>query len=310
MSNTQAKVMFGNTQINNPILKFLVIVLGLSLAAAIVLGVLFIVLPIIGATLAFILITIAAVALTLLVLAKPIFKKIKNKDFEVSFSDEDRDYNISMDRDVELSASELTFLEVILEQGTVKVSESPNGNIICKTENGIIGYLEEGSSTYVKSLSKQEDFLEILIPRNIEISINIGKGELDLKEVPVALKVKMGLGKITAYSTLSGLDVKSGKAKIFAHDLVGNANLELGAGDVILEVTPTGQDQDISIKSAKVDAKIVLPEGIPVNAKAEGVKVNIDSELPILNEAPLSINMAAALGNIEIKQKSNLIYLQ
>jgi hypothetical protein len=310
MSFSQTKVVFGNNEIQNPIVKFFAILLGLAIAAAVVAGVVFFILPLVGAVLGFVLIAVAAVVLTLLALSKPLLSKVKNKEFKIDFSDDDRDYNISMDKDLELDAKALTNLEVLLEHGIVKVSESPSGDIICRTENGVLGYVQEGSRIFIKGLSKEEDRLEVLIPRNISIEIKIGKGELDLREVPVALKVKMGLGKISAFSTLSDLDVKSGNAKVFANDLAGNANLELGMGDVVLDVTPTGVNQDISIKSAKVDAKVVLPEGIPVNAKADGLKVTIDSELPIMNEAPLSINMAAALGNIEIKQKSNLIYLQ
>lgn len=310
MSLAEAKVQFGSKEIQNPILKVLAICLGLLVAAGVVSLVIFFILPLIGAAVAFVSIAVVAIGLTLGALIFPFAKKIKNKEFKVDISGDERDYNISLDKTLEIKVKSLKNIEVILEKGKIKVGESPSGDIICKSKNGVIGYLEEGSDIFLKALAKEEDQFEVLIPRNIHIKVMIGSGELDLREVPVALKVQMGLGKITAYSTLSDLSVESGNAKVYAHDLAGNASLNLGMGEVVLDVTPTGVEQDISIKSAKVDAKIVLPQGIPVNAKADGLKVTIDSELPIMEEAPLKINMAAALGNISIKEKSNLIYLQ
>jgi hypothetical protein len=310
MSLAQAKVQFGNKEIQNPFLKVLGIALGLLIAASVVGIVIFFVLPIVGAVVAFVAVAIVSILLALVALVFPFAKKFKNKEFKVDISDDGRDYNISLDQKLTLPVKALNNIEIILEKGKVKVGESPTGDIICKSEKGVIGYLEEGSNIYLKGLGKEEDQFEVLIPRNINIQVKIGSGELDLREVPVALKVQMGLGKITAYSTLSDLNVESGNAKVYAHDLIGNADLKLGMGEVVLDVTPTGLDQDILIKSAKVDAKIVLPEGIPVNANADGLKVTIDSDLPILAEAPLKINMAAALGSVAIKEKSNLIYLQ
>lgn len=310
MSISQAKVIFGSREINHPVAKIVAIILGLLIAAIVVSSVVFFVLPILGVVAGVVLFALAAVGLTLLALALPITKKIKNKDFSVNFSDNERDYNFSIDGDLALEAKSVTNLEVLLEHGKVKISESPTGEIICKSSKGVIGYLEEGSSLYLKGISKEEDLLEVLIPKHIYIMVKIGKGELDLREVPVSLKVQMGMGKIMAYSTLNDLHVQSGNAKVYAHSLIGEANLELGMGDVVLDVTPTGIDQRISIKSAKVKAKVIVPAGIPVHAKAEGLNVNIDSDVTLVDEAPLFLNMKAAVGNIEIKEKSNLIYLQ
>ena len=307
---SQLKVQFANKDIQNPLLKALGIVLGLLIAAGALSFVIFFILPLVGVAVAYVAIAVVAVALTLGALIIPFFKKIKNKEFKIDISNEERDYNISLDKTLEIQVKTLKNIEVILEKGKVKIGESFSGDIICKSEKGAIGYLEEGTSIFLKGLAKEEDQFEVLIPRNINIHVMIGTGELDLREVPVALKVQMGLGKISAFSTLSDLNVESGNAKVYAYDLVGNADLKLGMGEVVLDVTPTGIEQDISIKSAKVDAKIVLPEGIPVNAKTDGLKVTMDSELPIMDEAPLKITMAAAIGNIAIKEKSNLIYLQ
>ncbi|OUR98745.1 hypothetical protein A9Q84_04855 [Halobacteriovorax marinus] len=304
----KSKIMLAGVEMKSPLGKLFAIVLGVLIAAVVVGGVIFFLLPLIGVVLGFILLAVVAVVLTVGALAKFSLKNIKNKEFKIDFGD-DKNYQISLGRELQLSATGLTDLEILLEKGVVRVSESPNGEVICRSENGVVGHIREEGELFLKGMTKEEDTLEIQIPKNLSILIKIGKGELDLREVPVALNVQMGFGKIVAYSQVSDLSVQGGSAKVHAHNLVGNANVELGMGEVHLEVTPTGAAQGINIKSAKCDAKIIVPEGIPVNATAVGLKVSVDSDIPLMEDAPLEVSLQAALGKVEIKEKSNLIYL-
>jgi len=300
--------MLAGIEMKSPLGKIFAVVLGVLIAAVVVGGVVFFLLPLIGAVIGIVLLAVVAIVLTLGVVLKFSFQSLKNKEFKIDF-DDDKNYQISLGNELELNSDKVSKLEVLLEKGIVKISESPTGEIICKSKMGVIGHSREEEQLSLKAMTKEEDLFEILIPKNLSIMIKIGKGELDLRDVPVALNVQMGLGKIIAYSKISDLSVQGGSAKVHAHDLVGNASLELGMGEVHIEVTPTGVAQGISIKSAKCDAKIIVPEGIPVDARVDGLKVTIDSDIPIMKEAPLEISMKAALGNIEIKEKSNLIYL-
>jgi len=279
-----SKIIFGDSEVKNPILKVLVVCLGIILAIA---AIVFIVLPVLGVVLGFTVSLLLLIAMAL-VLAIPLILLVL---IPLKFGH----FNFSHEID------EKNLLETTANFGDFDLSNIKEVNIFCRSSNlKVIGCDRISAYAAVEGVENRfkyatdKDSFNLVFKQKEKINITI--------ELPKDLKVNFYMASGTLdYKNLKGfVDANIGAGNISGENLVTSTKIKLGAGNINLAYIENNPKINIDIKLGAGKSQILIPKDSLVNTRFKSACGKLNSSFVNSDHAHFDIKVKSGAGNLDI----------
>jgi len=280
-----SKIMFGNKEIKNPIIKVLAIIMGVIIAIA---AIVFIVLPVLGVVLSFT-ISLLILIVMAIVLALPLILLIiiplKLGKFNFSSDIDDKNLLETTANFGEFDLSNIKKVNICCHNGNLKIIGSDKNSVYASVE-GIDSRFkystEKDTFNLVFKNQKEKMNIDIELPQTIKVTFFVGAGNLEYKNLKGFVDSNIGAGNISG------------------ENLEGSTKTKLGAGNINLSYNENMSTTQIDIKVGTGKCQIALPPNATVNTKFKSVAGKLNSSFPNTDDAKFHINMKAGAGNLDI----------
>jgi len=97
-----------------------------------------------------------------------------------------------------------------------------------------------GNKVTIKHIDRQDNRVvyidyEITVPRNSQVNISTGSGDLEIKDINGPAELSTGSGDVNVFSVRNGAELSTGSGDITGEDLAGEVSARTGSGNIDLE---------------------------------------------------------------------------
>lgn len=144
----------------------------------------------------------------------------------------------------------------------------------------------------------------ISLPKNAEMSVQSGTGDIHILANQSRVNVKVGSGMINLKGELSELSALSGSGDIKLNGSAETANIRTGSGDIELDYIKSPKKGSLAVVTGSGDVQVMLPEAAKLKSQistGNGTVVNEFSQSTTISE--LNISATSASGDIQIRKR-------
>lgn len=255
------KVMFGNRNIENPIIKVLVAFFAVALALGITAAVLTVVIPITGVIVAVVL-AVVAVILCILFLALPILKfVIKHNKKDIHCTINTANHTLSDSAKMDFNLDGILNISLSLSKGHIQYHQHEFEHMHCCVNSDNFYYEVSGDTISIaKKADSEDEVLSLYLPkRDLKLKLNLGAGEIYAHRNPANnLKVNLGAGEFIGKEFYGDVVINNGAGNSeisYAPDSTGgNISVNVALGNVSLHL-PTSSNVQI-LETVKILGKL------------------------------------------------------
>lgn len=202
----------------------------------------------------------------------------------------------------DLSGAEMS--EIKIESKHIKWDEECE--LTTAEENGLLTIkIKENKSWWdFFSSADCETNLQILTPQKLNLTVNSGSGNVQIKNVSGNHRVNIGSGNLNLVNgELASLVAKSGSGDLEISADLKDIDIMVGSGNIDLTYQKAPTDGTARLKSGSGNATLVMPKKSKIKVDFTAGSGNLNSQLAQDPNAAYSINMKAGSGNLTIKAK-------
>jgi hypothetical protein len=88
-----------------------------------------------------------------------------------------------------------------------------------------------------QNLMKEDAKIDLIVrvPKNLQVQINDGSGQIDVSDLDAHLEIKDGSGSMNARDIQGNVKIEDGSGKIHIADIRGNLEVKDGSGSILVE---------------------------------------------------------------------------
>lgn len=140
------------------------------------------------------------------------------------------------------------------------------------------------------------------IPKNAEIEVQSGSGNVEVTGVTRSLDFTIGSGDINIDAQLEKLNGKSGSGYISFKGVVADVDLKAGSGDIKMIYEQPPQPGEVDIKTGSGNAALTLPGATELNSSTITATGSVQNEFAANRNAKFKVSFRSGSGNISIKK--------
>ena len=145
--------------------------------------------------------------------------------------------------------------------------------------------------------------LSIALPRNVNLDLKIGAGDVNASGVAGELEFKLGSGDlVVSNAALTAVDGKSGSGDITLSGSIAQGELKIGAGNATVNYTEAPGKGSLDIKLGTGNAIVNLPKDSKVKTSFRSALGSLTNEVGDTVNAPYTISGSAGVGDLTIKK--------
>ncbi len=204
---------------------------------------------------------------------------------------------------VENTSGKVFITETDTEKAYVVATKNKFGDK-CKSKversgNKLVIKVEKASSFF--STEECNIDFQVKVPKNVDLDIALGSGNLSVKGIHGDLAFKIGSGDILADGTFKKISGISGSGKVALRGLTGGGELKTGSGDMDLTYAGTSLNGELDLKTGSGRATILFPKGTKIKTHFKAGSGELSNELGETREAPFKVSMKTGSGDLKIK---------
>lgn len=158
----------------------------------------------------------------------------------------------------------------------------------------------EKTSSFFSTEECNVDF-QVKVPKNVDLNITLGSGNLTVKGIHGDLAFKIGSGDILADGTFRKISGFSGSGKIALRGLIGGGELKTGSGDMDLTYAVASLNGELELKTGSGRTTILFPKGAKIKTNFKAGSGKLSNELGDTPEASFKVSMKTGSGDLNIK---------
>jgi hypothetical protein len=141
---------------------------------------------------------------------------------------------------------------------------------------------------------------DLRVPKEINLEVSSGSGNVTIDGVSGDLHFDMGSGKLLAAGQFKHLKGKTGSGEVDVSGLAGAVDLSVGSGKVKLGFAedPKG---DVQVRTGSGDATLLFPKGSKIKTAFQGGSGSLLNEIADSSRPELNVSVTAGSGNLKIK---------
>ncbi|MEK6774530.1 MAG: DUF4097 family beta strand repeat-containing protein [Bdellovibrionota bacterium] len=227
-------------------------------------------------------------------LSQSTFAETENKEFESKGLNEVSVENIS--GKVTVSAFEGAKASVVATKN--KFSDKCKMSID-RSGNKLVLKVEKSGGVF-SSDECDVDF-EVKVPKAVDLSLNVGSGNMIINGIHGALNFKVGSGNTSADGSFKKIDGMSGSGNVTVKGLNGGGGIKTGSGEINLTFTNKSLKGELDLKAGSGNATLLFPKGSKVKTNFFAGSGQVSNELGDNPNALFLVSMKAGSGNLKIK---------
>lgn len=205
---------------------------------------------------------------------------------------------------VDISGTKKTGISIIAEEvnfrETCKVSYEEQGVTLT------IRFEQQAPSFFARLFSSEACLVNftLTVPRDTNLRINTGAGDVDVADIDGNLALNTGSGDVYL-NDLSGLmRVKTGSGDIEAANISNLASLETGSGNLNVVYEKTPNEGELSVSTGRGATEIALPQHAKVapSLHSGSGEVKTDAAIEASVEAKFKISVKSGAGDINLRK--------
>lgn len=142
---------------------------------------------------------------------------------------------------------------------------------------------------------------EVKVPRDVDLALKLGSGDISIKDIQGALTFQVGSGNVSANGSFKKIDGKAGAGKIDVIGLAGGGELKAGAGNINLEFPHADLKGNLDIRTGSGDTTLNFPKGTKVHTTFKAGTGELTNELGDTPNAGFKVSAKAGSGNLHVK---------
>lgn len=215
-------------------------------------------------------------------------------------------------------STKIKSLEVHSGTGTIEIHGTETKEVHVRAEEGsqnrncAVVVDEKGDKLLIRTRTKgffsdgtcHYDF-QISIPCEIDVSVNVGSGEVAIDSTRGSLNLAVGSGNVKGTVASSEVLAKIGSGNLELDGLEGNASVKIGTGDSKLEWTSAPAGGNANLMAGTGNAKFVFPSSAKVNAQAHVGTGTFSNDFANNPESAFEFRGKVGSGSISIVKASS-----
>lgn len=197
--------------------------------------------------------------------------------------------------DVQVTTTEATSAVVT----TTKKNFSNSCEMTIEVKGHTLNVKVEKKSSF--SIAECNVDFAIKAPKNLNVTAELGAGNLVVSGTNGDLNFRLGNGNLNAKGLFKKVDGRAGNGKVEINGLDGNGVIKAGNGDVDLIYAAAITKGSLDLNIGRGDATITLPKSTKVKTHLVAGMGRVDNEFTETPDAAFSVSINAGLGNLKVK---------
>jgi DUF4097 and DUF4098 domain-containing protein YvlB len=142
--------------------------------------------------------------------------------------------------------------------------------------------------------------LEIQMPKDVDLYVKSGAGNIQVTGLESAFLFEVGSGKVMADGKFTRVEGKSGSGDVNITGVAGGGLLNVGSGSVNVKFLEDLNGKFL-VETGSGNATLAFPKGSKINAKLSTGTGELQNELGTSDSAKFGISAKAGSGNLNIE---------